>query len=409
VFANTLALRSLRVGRRSGDDQGHVWALDDVSFEMRRGEVLGLIGANGAGKSTLLKILARITEPTDGQVLLSGRVGSLLEVGTGFHPELTGRENVYFNGAILGMRRPEIARKFDEIVAFSGVERHIDTPVKWYSSGMFVRLGFAVAAHLEPDILVVDEVLAVGDAEFQRKCLGRMNDVAREGRTVLFVSHNMQAIRRLCERAIMLDRGKLIMDGDVATVAAHYLGSVSVPDEGLRSWAPADRPGNETARIVEVRATAGGGEPASTFFSSGPVNLEVELDVASLDPNLIVAFDLLTADGVMLFTSYHRDPVEERQPAFVQGRNAFRCTIPPGLLNTGRYLVNLRVSIHNRRWVAFEESVLQFDVIADHGESLFLNAQARSGVIMPVLDWTAVEPTSSEGYELPAARISAPR
>src|ERR1700736_125365 len=213
-----------------------IWALRDVSFEVKQGEVIGIIGRNGAGKSTLLKILSRITEPTTGRVRLKGRVASLLEVGTGFHPELTGRENIFLNGAVLGMTRAEIQRKFDEIIDFAEVEKFLDTPVKRYSSGMYVRLAFAVAAHLEPEILVVDEVLAVGDAEFQKKCLGRMNDVAHEGRTVLFVSHNMQAVRRLCERALLLEDGKLVKEGDVASVAEHYLASIEAPEGGRRSW-----------------------------------------------------------------------------------------------------------------------------------------------------------------------------
>ncbi len=207
------------------DEQHTIWALKDISFDVQQGQVLGVIGRNGAGKSTLLKIFSRVTEPSAGEVKIRGRVGSLLEVGTGFHPELTGRENTLLNGAILGMHRSEIERKFDEIVDFSGVEKFIDTPVKRYSSGMYLRLAFAVAAHLEPEILVVDEVLAVGDAEFQRKCLGKMSDVAQEGRTVLFVSHNMSAILRLTEEAIVLDRGQLVMRAPTVEAVDHYMSS----------------------------------------------------------------------------------------------------------------------------------------------------------------------------------------
>ena len=218
-----------RTGARS------IWALKDVSFDINRGEVVGIIGRNGAGKSTLLKILSEITEPTEGRVEIHGRVGSLLEVGTGFHPELTGRENVYLNGAILGMKRAEIERKFDEIVAFAEVEKFIDTPVKHYSSGMYLRLAFAVAAHLEPEILIVDEVLAVGDAAFQKKCLGKMAGVAKEGRTVLFVSHNMPAITRLCERAILLDEGRLLQDGVSHQVVKAYL-NAGLGTTAMREW-----------------------------------------------------------------------------------------------------------------------------------------------------------------------------
>ncbi len=392
-----------------GEKQKWMWALKDVSFEIDEGVSTAIVGRNGAGKSTLLKLLSRITEPTTGYADIAGRVGALLEVGTGFHAELTGRENIYFNGAILGMRRQEIARKFDEIVEFSGVVDHIDKPVKWYSGGMYVRLGFAVAAHLEPEILVVDEVLAVGDAEFQKRCLARMNDVAHEGRTVLFVSHNMQAVRRLCERAILLDRGSVVMDGDVASVTQHYLSSIDSADDGRRRWLdPETRPGNELCRILEIRATDEDDKPSGSFFSSRPINVIVEFDLAVVDPAFTVGVDLLTGDGVLLFTSYQRDVEDDAVPRFHQGRNAFRCTIPAGLLNGGRYMLNLRVSLHNRRFIALEESVLQFDVVVDHGDSIFLNAQARSGVILPELEWAAVEPTSEAGEsELPAARASA--
>lgn len=226
-----------------------LWALRDVSFEVKRGEVLGIIGRNGAGKSTLLKILSRITEPTEGRVEMHGRVGSLLEVGTGFHPELTGRENIYLSGAILGMTRKEIDRKFDEIVDFSGVEKYIDTPVKRYSSGMRVRLGFAVAAHLEPEILLIDEVLAVGDAEFQKKCLGKMGDVAKEGRTVLFVSHNMGAIQNLCQRAFLLENGGISMEGEVEGVVRHYLHNLKSNLDERRSLSEVPRSGELGTRL----------------------------------------------------------------------------------------------------------------------------------------------------------------
>src|SRR5512143_2989275 len=232
-FARSLARRSGDGRDAQGDN--YIWALDDVSFDVEEGKVLGIVGRNGAGKSTLLKVLSRVTEPTKGTVMVRGRVGSLLEVGTGFHPELTGRENIYMNGAVLGMRRAEIERKFDEIVAFSEVEQFIDTPVKRYSSGMYLRLAFAVAAHLEPEILVVDEVLAVGDAEFQRKCLGKMNDVAQAGRTVLFVSHNMSAILRLTHESIVLEKGRLVLRAPTQEAVDFYLSSGNT-DAGVRVW-----------------------------------------------------------------------------------------------------------------------------------------------------------------------------
>ncbi|HZT15319.1 MAG TPA: ABC transporter ATP-binding protein [Gaiellaceae bacterium] len=391
------------------EEQQWLWALKDLSFEIGEGVSTAIIGRNGAGKSTLLKLLARITEPTEGYADIVGRVGALLEVGTGFHPELTGRENIYFNGAILGMRKPEIDRKLDEIVAFSGVEDHLDKPVKWYSSGMYVRLGFAVAAHLEPEILIVDEVLAVGDAEFQKRCLMRMNDVAHEGRTVLFVSHNMQAIRRLCDRGILLEQGRLVMEGDVASVTQYYLSSIDAADDGVQRWPRQHRPGNEIAEILEVRVTDEHGQPSGSFFSSKPINVTVEFDLAVVDPAFTVGIDLLTGDGVLVFTSYQRDMPDDALPPFAPGRNAFRCTIPPGLLNGGRYMLNLRVSLHNRRFIALEEGILQFDVVVDHGDSIFLNAQARAGVILPPLEWAAVEPGGDEAVQAVPVRASASR
>ncbi len=261
----------------AGDDE--FWAVKNVSFDIRRGEVVGIIGRNGAGKSTLLKILSRITEPTLGQVALYGRVGSLLEVGTGFHPELTGRENIQLNAAILGMKREELADKFDEIVAFAEVEKFIDTPVKHYSSGMYLRLAFAVAAHLEPEILIVDEVLAVGDAAFQKKCLGKMEGVAKEGRTVLFVSHNMQAVTRLCERVILLDGGAVVGDGPAGQMVTRYLSS----NEGstkLREWDdPVRAPGSGVVRLCAVRARTEDGDTTDLVDIRKPLGVEIEYEV----------------------------------------------------------------------------------------------------------------------------------
>ena len=263
--------RMFRRKPKTGDDR--LWALHDVSFEVREGEVVGIIGRNGAGKSTLLKILARITEPTIGTAEIHGRVGSLLEVGTGFHPELTGRENIYLNGAILGMRRAEIGRKFDEIVAFSEIEQFIDTPVKRYSSGMYLRLAFAVAAHLEPEILLVDEVLAVGDADFQRKCLGKMGDVAQEGRTVLFVSHNMPAVQALCARAILLRQGTVALDGSTGDVLQEYLGHLIATAAHAFENNP-DRRGDGSIRLTSARAVDAEGRTVDRLVAGTPVTLE---------------------------------------------------------------------------------------------------------------------------------------
>jgi lipopolysaccharide transport system ATP-binding protein len=378
-----------------GDRNGEIWALRDVTFDITAGETTGIIGRNGAGKSTLLKLLARITEPSAGYADVVGRVGALLEVGTGFHLELTGRENVFLNGAILGMSRREVKAKFDEIVEFSGVSKHIDTPVKWYSSGMSIRLAFAVAAFLEPEILIVDEVLAVGDAEFQKRCLGRMGDVAHDGRTVLFVSHNMQAVRRLCGRAILLDQGLVVADGETESVVRGYLASIDSPDAGRRRWEdPAERPGDEFCHVVELRVLDDTGQTGTSFFSSRPIHVELELDLRSPDPAFIAGFDLGTLDGVVVFRSYTTDVDDHSAPRLVPGRNVLRCTIPVGLLNSGRYAVHLRILLHGTRWIVHQDDLLWFDVIADHGESLFLNEEARPGVVAPLFNWRVIADTA---------------
>ena len=395
-----LARLQRRLRHRPGP--GALWAVRDLTFEVGQGEAIGIIGRNGAGKSTLLKLLSRVTEPTEGYADLAGRVGALLEVGTGFNGELTGRENVYLNGAILGMTRDDIARRFDEIVAFSGVELHIDTPVKWYSSGMYIRLAFAVAAHLEPEILIVDEVLAVGDAEFQKRCLTRMSEVAKEGRTILFVSHNMQTVRRLCRRAMMIEKGRLVVEGNVEDVTRRYLATIDVQGAGVRRWDGADALGDEECRISEVRVTSEDDQPSSTFFSSKPIYLTIEFDMPQVNPLLNASFELTTMDGVIVLMSSFRDMEDDLVPRLVPGMNALRCEIPAGLLNSGRYAINLRFSLHEVRWLVYEDAVLHFDVIADHGESFFLLATGRSGVVAPLLSWTAA-PAAQESLPLHAA------
>lgn len=339
--ANVLAGRSLRLPR-SRLDPDYVWALRDISLQVKRGEVLGIIGANGAGKSTLLKILSRVTAPSQGRVGLKGRVGSLLEVGVGFHPELTGQENVYLNGAIMGMRTAEVARKLEEIVDFSGCTRYIDTPVKRYSSGMRVRLGFAVAAHLDPEILIVDEVLAVGDAQFQRKCLGKMQDVAREGRTVLFVSHNMTAVRSLCTRAIRLEEGQLTDAGDVQDVVDAYLNYDS-EDILHQEWqSPANAPGNERVRVAAVRLEhADGG-------ADRPIYTETPLKVRFLFWNLV--------DGQTVNISTHmRNPagdvlfnVWSSSVALPTGLIQGVLSIPGNFLNDGTFSMDMMFVIDGR-------------------------------------------------------------
>jgi lipopolysaccharide transport system ATP-binding protein len=347
--AVTAPIRRLREGRV---EHPELWALSDVSFELGRGDVLGLIGANGAGKSTLLKILSRITDPTRGRVVLRGRVGSLLEVGTGFHPELTGRENIMLNGTILGMRRAEIVRQFDEIVEFAGAQKFLDTPVKRYSSGMQVRLAFAVAAHLEPEILLVDEVLAVGDAEFQQKCLGKMKDVTREGRTIVFVSHNLASVRALCERAIVLRSGVLVFDGETEDAVHHYLGHAAggetpavVTGDDLRLHVAkerlySDEPFFEVTRISVLDEE---GVPSSAFSSDDEITIAIEYRVLRPIPALRVLVTLTDEQTTLLRTETLDDPGREGPMRLEPGTYRSTVRLPRGLF--GEVEVDLNVSL----------------------------------------------------------------
>jgi len=366
-----------------------LWALKDVDLEVRRGEALGIIGRNGAGKSTLLKVLSHITEPTEGRVEISGRVGSLLEVGTGFHPELTGRENIQLNGAILGMTRVEIKSKFDEIVEFSEIGRFLDTPVKRYSSGMYVRLAFAVAAHLDPEILVVDEVLAVGDASFQKKCLGKMEDAAGHGRTVLFVSHNMQAIRSLCHTAIRLEAGRMVDSGEAGKIVVDYLAQVA--DAGASAtWEPGQGPGDEDFRLSSVRVFDSSGEVANLVSTAEPFSVRMEFDLFRSDEALCVGFDLATSDGTVVLRSYQTDIEPERWPELPSGRHTLECTIPPGFLNDGQYSILPRVSLHCLRWIVHTEAAVSFEAHLGHVVSPYAQF-VRPGVVAPVLEWRLVK------------------
>jgi len=371
-------------------DSGAFWALKDVSFEVKQGEVLGIIGRNGAGKSTVLKIMSRVCAPTSGEIRVRGRIASLLEVGTGFHPELTGRENIFLNGAILGMNKAEIRGKFDEIVAFSEVEKFVDTPVKRYSSGMKVRLAFAVAAHLEPEILIVDEVLAVGDAAFQKKCLGKMRDVAGAGRTVLFVSHNMTAVTSLCTRVLVIQLGRLRLDAEPAVAVRDYLGlSGSTRAEVL--WPDDEQaPGDEVLRLRAIRVLDCDGFASVHHRSGDAIRVQFEFDLYRVEPDLHVGFDLLTADGVKVLRSFHNDCWSESAPSLRVGRNVINCELPPRFLNAGTYLVSLTIGIHMKRWIVNAESIVQFDVGFTHGETKFLNNTERRkhGIIAPLLVWT---------------------
>jgi lipopolysaccharide transport system ATP-binding protein len=371
-----------------------LWALKDVSFEVPEGRVLGVIGRNGAGKSTLLKILSRITEPTQGRAVIRGRVGSLLEVGTGFHQELTGRENIFLNGAILGMTRAEIARSFDDIVEFSEMARFLDTPVKRYSSGMYVRLAFAVAAHFEPEILIVDEVLSVGDAAFQRKCLGRMESVAGEGRTVVFVSHNMQAVRSLCSSAVELEDGQIVNTGDAGEVVDKYL-RVQDSTEASIVWPAGEGPGDDDARLMAIRVLHEDGEPAQLVNSGEAFRVQMELDVGTESPALCIGFDLLAADGATVFRSYQTDLAERDWPRLHLGHNVLDCLMPPGLLNEGVYRILPRISLHCIRWIVQGDVAVSFEVHRDPGESPY-TLTARPGTVAPMLTWAEASDDNGE-------------
>jgi lipopolysaccharide transport system ATP-binding protein len=374
-------LSSALRGEGSGADGDTIWALKDVSFEVERGEVVGVIGRNGAGKSTLLKVLSRITEPTEGWAEIHGRVGSLLEVGTGFHPELTGQENIYLSGAVLGMRREEIDRRFDAIVDFSRVEQFLDTPLKHYSSGMQVRLGFAVAAHLEPEILLVDEVLAVGDAEFQKKCLGKMGEVAQGGRTVLFVSHNMRAITGLCKRTVWIDRGYLQCEGEPEAVVGSYLSS-GISATG--SWRrPSCTSTTSELGLLGAKVCEANSLPVSVVPSNRSFRIEIDYEVGSRLRDSSIILRLTDMNGAVVFTSWDTDSNEsiphDREP----GTYRSTCRVPAHLLRPGRYAITIAAHIHQIRLLDFQENVLTFDV-SDVG---FRLNKERLGVISPILDW----------------------
>lgn len=368
----------------------HVWALREVSFGVETGEVVGVIGRNGAGKSTLLRVLSEITDPTEGRVEVRGRVATLLEVGTGFHPELTGRENVFLNGAILGMTRREVTRKFDEIVEFAGVERFLDTPVKRYSTGMFLRLAFAVAAHLEPDILLVDEVLAVGDAGFQRRCLAKMDSVGRSGRTVLFVSHNMNAVTRLCPRAILLDGGRLVADGPSAQVAARYLQS-DLGTTAARRWEDGDAaPGNDVVRIRAVSALDDAGVVAEAHDIRREVRLQMEFDVLEDGHVLVPNLHLWNEEGICLFVTHDCDPEWRGRPR-PRGRYRSAVTLPGNFLAEGAVSVQAVVSTHDPVIVhADERDAIAFRIVdsLDGNTARGDYAGPMHGVLRPLLPWT---------------------
>jgi lipopolysaccharide transport system ATP-binding protein len=373
-------------GSRSKED---FWALKNVSFEVKKGEIVGIIGRNGAGKSTLLKVLSRITEPSQGRVRIKGHVASLLEVGTGFHPELTGRENIYLNGAILGMSRLETKRKFDEIVAFAGVEKFLDTPVKHYSSGMYVRLAFSVAAHIETEILIIDEVLAVGDAQFQNKCLGKMEDVAKSGRTVLFVSHNMNAVEELCSRAILLEAGSVKMDSsDVRRILKHHL--FGDGNNKTSVWVNNGSATNGYFQILNVSISTADGEPlAMPVRNDTEIWIEIDGQVLQADQALTIGCAVYADGGALLYWSYITDGPEEDWHNIEPGRIRCRARLQPRLLNEGSYRIEAIASLHFRQWLYEPGGTaphVYLQIAGGLSDSPYWMAR-RPGLLAPVFDW----------------------
>ena len=378
-FSNLNRLKKLSHFDNDQNQDDIIWAVKDVSFEVKRGEVLGIIGANGAGKSTLLKLLAQITQPSSGQIQLHGRVASLLEVGTGFHPDLTGRENIYLNGTILGMTKKEIDSKFDEIIDFSGVEKFIDTPVKRYSSGMGVRLAFSVAAHLEPEILLIDEVLAVGDAEFQKKCLGKMDDVAKQGRTVLFVSHRMSAVKSLCKRGILLSNGQLSFDGPISNTIRTYI------SESLESFS-LSKTFNITKNDITLKRVAISKEE---IYSGDSFELEFGFEKSDyLVYQADITFHLVDEYGHLVFVGS-------------TGRSNFKitlnnsninltCEIPDNLMNEGTYTISRLLFVKNRGTILNEiKDSFSFRILPKKQELGWMG-EKEEGIIAPKLDWSTM-------------------
>ncbi len=395
ALAPARRLKALASGEALRREPETIWALKDVALEVRRGEVLGIIGRNGAGKSTLLKILARITEPTTGRIELRGRVGSLLEVGTGFHPELTGRENIYLNGAILGMRKAEIDRRFDEIVAFAEIDRFLDTPVKRYSSGMYVRLAFAVAAHMEPEILLVDEVLAVGDAAFQKKCVGAIGQAVGEGRTALFVSHNMMMVQQLCGTGVLLDKGRVSLFGPISAVVDRYLETAASTVTSNRNTREMERRAGEGTSFHFTRVSLGG--HGSSTYMWDPLTITIEYECRQQVEGVVVGLSVMRLDGSAVFSAESED--DGKALDLNDGENgALVVTIPAPNLAPARY--SLRVGARSGgRVIDWLDSVLTFDV--EQRDGSLIAAQAHLGM-RPRSTWQGI-PTgaATEGAELP--------
>jgi lipopolysaccharide transport system ATP-binding protein len=386
------ARRAMRLEHRQHYEE--IWALDDVSFEIAQGEVVGFIGRNGAGKSTLLKVLTRITPPTRGRAEIRGRVGSILEVGTGFHPELTGRENIYLNGSILGMSRREINRKLPQIIEFSGVPKFIDTPVKRYSTGMYVRLAFAVAAHLDPEVLIIDEVLAVGDYEFQQRCMGRIEDISKSGRTVLFVSHDLQSVSRLCDRAYWLELGKVVQGGPSQEVTAAYVQAMSgVGSE--RTWEPETAPGGEVVRLTSARIVDEDGRTIDAVDVRKRIGVEIGFRVLPPGETLFPKIKVTTSQGEIVFNAFDTDSrwLQSAKP----GDYVSTAWIPPNLLNEGMMSVDVGVASLGAAKLDMHfnfPGLLTFHVqdpgLGDSAKGLF-TGQFKGGV-RPLLEWSCAEP-----------------
>ena len=367
-------------GKRQDSTSEDFWALKDVSFEIKQGDRVGIVGRNGAGKSTLLKVLSRITEPSKGLIRIKGRVASLLEVGTGFHPELTGRENIYLNGAILGMHRQEISQKFDEIVDFAEVERFLDTPVKRYSSGMYVRLAFSVAAHLEPEVLIVDEVLAVGDSAFQKKCLGKMEDVSKEGRTVLFVSHNMATVTSLCERAIWLVDGQVHMEGSAEYITSKYLtygseksGDISIPE----------KTSHERFKFKRLTLLNSQNQITSVFDLRKSITVRLEYGLTQPINNLEISLRVYNSSGIPIFTTNRSSCLSSNVP---EGTHVSQVEIPQLLLSPGTYSITIGAHVPNIEVLSSYESLMSFEV-EETGSEMSLYSGAAFGVVLVNCSW----------------------
>lgn len=391
----TNKIRNLGKKKLETGEKEEFWALRDVSFDIKQGDKVGIIGRNGAGKSTLLKLLSRITVPSAGSIAIKGRVASLLEVGTGFHPELTGRENIFLNGSILGMSKNEINKKFDEIVEFAEIEKFLDTPVKRYSSGMYVRLAFSVAAHLEPEILIVDEVLAVGDAQFQKKCLGKMGDVGKEGRTVLFVSHNMGAIQQLCDKGIVLNRGRITsMTDDVQQLIKNYLKDEET--HGLQNiWINENNLyDNEYCKPLKLYLVDENGNLFDKIVSNNDdVWVQIEFEMKDFSISFNIGYALFNEDGHLLYWSLSTDTAEETWLKFDNGLYIIKSKIPKNILNEGIYKVKLIASIHYVKWLVEPNTSLA---------EIYLNIQGglsespywlhkRPGILAPINKWSLVK------------------